>query len=125
MPKKKIFVCIFLIGCIVGLGILFTVDPSKSIWMPKCPTKLIFGIDCPACGFQRAVHALLHGRLKESFMFNPFLYFAMPYLLLAIYCKFMKDGPRKMKLDHFLCSKLMTYGYVTVFFIWFIVRNIK
>jgi hypothetical protein len=46
-----------------------------------CPFKYFTGIDCPGCGFQRSVIALLHGDLHGSFALYPpaiplLLYFA-------------------------------------------------
>ena len=53
------------------------------MWMPKCPTKLLFNIDCPGCGFQRAIHAIIHGEFKRAFSLNPFLFLAAPYAIIA------------------------------------------
>ena len=51
--------------------------------MPKCPTKLLFNIDCPGCGFQRAIHAIIHGEFKRAFSLNPFLFLAAPYAIIS------------------------------------------
>jgi hypothetical protein len=32
-----------------------------------CPSRLLFGVDCPGCGMTRSVTHLLHGRLADSF----------------------------------------------------------
>ncbi|MCC8425200.1 DUF2752 domain-containing protein [Mucilaginibacter sp. UR6-11] len=44
-----------------------------------CPFKWLTGIDCPGCGFQRAVIALLKGNVHESFLLYPP---AIPLLLI-------------------------------------------
>lgn len=36
-----------------------------------CPFKYLTGIDCPGCGFQRAVLALIEGDFHKSFLFYP------------------------------------------------------
>ena len=36
-----------------------------------CAYKSIFGIDCPACGFQRAFLELANGNILESFRLYP------------------------------------------------------
>jgi hypothetical protein len=47
-----------------------------------CPFKYITGIDCPGCGFQRAVLALMQGQWKTSFLLYPP---TIPLLLLFLY----------------------------------------
>lgn len=36
-----------------------------------CPFKYITGIDCPGCGFQRSLLALVKGDLHQSFSLYP------------------------------------------------------
>jgi hypothetical protein len=40
-------------------------------YLLPCPFKYITGIDCPGCGFQRAVIALIQGQWRTSFMLYP------------------------------------------------------
>jgi hypothetical protein len=47
-----------------------------------CPFKYLTGIDCPGCGFQRSVLALLHGNLHQSLALYPA---AIPLLLFFAY----------------------------------------
>jgi hypothetical protein len=47
-----------------------------------CPFKYITGIDCPGCGFQRAVVALLQGDLHKSLSLYPA---AIPLMLFFAY----------------------------------------
>jgi hypothetical protein len=70
-------------------------------WLEKyllhCPFKQITGFDCPGCGFQRSVVALLKGNLAESFHFYPA---TLPILLLALFLlvklKFKFPQPEKI-----------------------------
>lgn len=41
--------------------IYFFVDPASTTLAPRCHFKALTGFDCPGCGFQRALHAALHG----------------------------------------------------------------
>jgi hypothetical protein len=54
-------------------------------WLQKhllpCPFKYITGIDCPGCGFQRAVVQLLQGNLQQSLLLYPG---AIPLIILAL-----------------------------------------
>ena len=52
-------------------------DPAEG-GVPKCMFRTITGWDCPGCGSQRALHALLHGHIAEAWSFNPFVFIAVP-----------------------------------------------
>ncbi len=56
----------------------FCVDPEGAGWMPKCMFRELTGWECPGCGAQRALHALLHGRWAEAWGYNPFLFVIVP-----------------------------------------------
>ena len=47
-----------------------------------CPFKYFTGIDCPGCGFQRSVLALMQGNLHKSLLLYPP---AIPLLLFFAY----------------------------------------
>ena len=48
----------------------FTLNPSESVFFPKCPLYATTGIYCPGCGSQRAMHSFLHLNLKEVISYN-------------------------------------------------------
>src|ERR1700712_1765683 len=48
----------------------------------RCPFKYLTGIDCPGCGFQRAVIALIQGDVHKSFGLYPA---TIPLLLFFTY----------------------------------------
>ena len=47
-----------------------------------CPFKYLTGIDCPGCGFQRSMLALLQGDFHKSFLLYPS---TVPLLLFFTY----------------------------------------
>jgi hypothetical protein len=47
-----------------------------------CPFKKLTGIDCPGCGFQRSIIALIRGNMKESIHLYPA---AIPLLITALF----------------------------------------
>ena len=54
-------------------------------YMLPCMSKQLFGLECPGCGFQRAVVFLLKGDLTASFKMYPGLFpmiFLFAFLLL-------------------------------------------
>ncbi|MGV3763622.1 DUF2752 domain-containing protein [Parapedobacter sp.] len=51
-------------------------------WLLPCPIKIVIGIDCPGCGFQRSLLALLQGQWQESYRLYPP---TVPLLMLLLY----------------------------------------
>jgi hypothetical protein len=50
-----------LTGAAVATAYVGLVDPSRGGTYPVCPSRLLLGLDCPACGGLRGTHDLLHG----------------------------------------------------------------
>ncbi|PWS27372.1 DUF2752 domain-containing protein [Pedobacter yonginense] len=48
----------------------------------SCPLKFYFGIDCPGCGLQRSVLALLRGNFLDSFKLYPA---TVPLILIVLF----------------------------------------
>lgn len=114
---------------IVMAGIFYYfVDPARSVIMPKCPIKMITGWQCPSCGAQRAIHAFLHGNLKEAVQFNLFFIVAIPFLILTVYAVifYKRDKPSNIaiKLYNFVTNRYTLFSYVALYLTWWIVRNI-
>ena len=118
---KKVAIGLLLVGVLV---VLTLVDPAQSIWIPKCPVKLLTGLQCPGCGFQRAAHALLHGDVLGALRFNWFLLYAVPYLLVLIAERFFLRGKWQQRIRRWAEDNRVVWSYVVVYFVWFVVRNI-
>ena len=64
---------------------MFLVDPNNpSNLYPKCPLKIITGIDCPGCGGLRATNALLHGDIMGAVDHNILALVLLPLMLYAL-----------------------------------------
>jgi hypothetical protein len=46
------------------------VDPSGGSVYPLCPSRALFGVDCPACGGLRGTHDLLRGHVGQALDHN-------------------------------------------------------
>ena len=119
----------FIPAIIIMAGIFYYfADPEKSVFMPKCPMKMITGWQCPSCGAQRAIHAFLHGNIYEAIAYNFFFIIAIPFLLITAYAVFMRKRSNPtvitMKLYNFVTNRFTLLTYVIVFILWWIVRNI-
>lgn len=106
------------------LAVLYVLNPVEHQLMPKCPFKLLTGFSCPACGFQRATHAALHGRLGEALAYNYWFTFSLPYLGAVVTEKYVLRGAWKKKAESIVEHPVLIYTYVVTFFAWLVVRNI-
>lgn len=69
------------VAAVAALTYLAVVDPhDPRTPYPPCPTKLLTGLDCPACGGLRATHDLLHGDLAAAVHDNAFLLASGPII---------------------------------------------
>lgn len=60
--------------------VYFAFDPSQSRFFPRCVFLSLTGWQCPGCGSQRAIHALLHGDIVGAWHYNAALLVAIPVL---------------------------------------------
>lgn len=73
---------------ILGAVLFFFANPASSRLFWRCPFHAITGFDCPGCGTQRAIHALLHGNFKEAMFLNALAVFIIFPLALWAYIAF-------------------------------------
>lgn len=108
---------------IIAIVVLYyKFDPSNSVFAPKCPFFLLTGYQCPSCGIQRAMHALLNGEFKTALLLNPFLAIGVPYCILLLFTATIKKKPFE-SLQKVLHHRYIIWGYIVLFFIWWVVRN--
>jgi hypothetical protein len=67
------------IGVIVVLYAIF--DPATNALFPKCPFKMLTGLECPGCGSQRAIHRLLNLDFQGAISQNVLVMVAIPYMI--------------------------------------------
>ena len=118
----------FGIGMVLALALVayYYIDPSQYLLVPKCPVKMLTGLDCPGCGFQRALHALLHGQLREAVAFNPFLLFALP--IVGLWClvrlRIYQRQPEENVSSLVAVNRVLIFLYIAGYFLWFVIRNL-
>lgn len=110
---------------ILAAGLVFYfIDPARYVFVPKCPFKMITGYSCPGCGFQRALHAFLHGHWLEALQYNWFLIASIPYAVALILTNWCLPPKQKASWHKILENRYVIYLYIALFFIWWIVRNL-
>ncbi|WP_329044368.1 DUF2752 domain-containing protein [Amycolatopsis sp. NBC_01488] len=111
-----------------GLGVCCAAvligDPTTpGGWLPVCPTKLLFGIDCPGCGGMRMAYSLMHGDLPAALHYNAV---SLVVVLLFVWSTIAWTVGRLR--GRFVGSWLhwrwtpLTFG--VVFVVWFVIRNL-
>jgi len=82
--------------------------------MLSCFWKKYLGIECPGCGMQRSMVALLKGELKDSFLLFPALIpILCMFLFLLLHLKYdFKHGARILKINFIFASLLLISAYV-------------
>lgn len=108
---------------IAGLA-LYVFNPANYWFWPKCPIKLLTGLNCPACGIQRFIHALINGHFATAITYNYYLVYALPYALALTGIYLLPDSVAKGRLTGIFQSKTAIWFYVVSFCLWFVIRNI-
>jgi len=82
--------------------------------MLTCPSKHFFHFDCPGCGLQRSVIALLEGDIVKSFQLYPAtipILFCLFFTALHLVFKF-KHGAAVIKGAYILATSVIVVSYI-------------
>ena len=109
---------------VIGIVVYSLFDPAGSVLFPKCPFRLLTGWDCPGCGSQRTIHALLHGNIGEGFSHNPLLVLSFPYLGSIVYLEYFNGKFRSPRLRQALMGRTACVVIFCVIMAYWIGRNI-
>ncbi|NMO04438.1 DUF2752 domain-containing protein [Gordonia sp. TBRC 11910] len=120
MAGPAVVVGLATVGCV---GIWFADPTTPGGPAPVCPTKLLFGIDCPGCGSLRAIYSLLHGDLGAAIRYNAVGVVCMALLLWAFgaYCIGLWRGRRVRSWQH---QRWAAVTFLVMIGVWFVIRNI-
>ena len=83
MRRWLIYGCAVLLAVMAGV-VYFTFDPAQEAYFPRCTFLTLTGYQCPGCGSQRALHALLHGDIVAAWHHNAALLVAIPVVLIYL-----------------------------------------
>lgn len=113
---------------IIALGVLlaiWTFMPGR--WMIPCLLYQWTGWQCPFCGGQRMIQALLHGEFVLAFYYNPLLIWALPLMLLALFRIFfpLLSEQHPHATGKILFTDKALFFYLIICFLWGIIRNME
>lgn len=71
------------LGLAAAAGFLFFFNPASpgNQFFPKCPFRLLTGLQCPGCGSTRACYELLHLHPIAAFKLNPLMMLTLPFIV--------------------------------------------
>lgn len=110
-------ITILAIVALIGLP-LYTLLCHLTGKMPPCIFHSLTHLNCPGCGSQRALRALLHGHPMQAWQYNILLPFLILYLLAILLI------PRTTRLHQTITSPRATLLLFITVVAWWIVRNI-
>lgn len=99
-------------------------DPAECAWMPRCPFRLLTGLQCPGCGAQRFLHALLQGRVGEALAHNYFLIPTLLYLALFLLSRILPPCAARQRLTRIVECRALAAAFLIATVAWFVVRNV-
>lgn len=122
-PKKRLAAAVIAVIAVIAAVVFYaTVDPSSTRWAPRCMLRSLTGYDCPGCGLQRAIHALLHGDIAAAWHYNPFLFFILPVGLTYSVVELTDNRFPRLRRIMFAPATLIALCVVTI--AWWIGRNL-
>lgn len=89
---------------------------------PRCTVKTLTGLDCPGCGAQRAIHAMLHGHILEALRHNALFVAELPLLVLLLLTSLLPD--RFHRLRRILVSRTFILILLFTIVAFTVVRNL-
>lgn len=121
MPIKIFYFLLF------GIALIAFATIPGEWWMLPCPLHQWTGWQCPFCGGQRMVQALMHGELMTAFNYNPLLMCTLPLILLGgfrlLFPEMAKRHPHAT--GRVLFTDKALFLYLITYFLWGIIRNIE
>lgn len=124
--KLRIFVWVaiaLLVAC-GGFCYFYFFDTTQSAFAPQCFFLKLTGWRCPGCGTQRAFHELAHLNVAGVARYNPFLFFAIPYLFAIVYAEIARRMGRSPRFVRFLYSRPAIMAVFWLIVAYWILRNV-
>lgn len=112
-PIVVVLLCVF----------FYNVNPSVEEYPIKCIWHLFTGTQCPGCGFQRAMFALIHGDFAAALRYNYFFVLAIPYTFLVILVSWYNYNHVFDRLRDVVLGRRALVTYIVMYVGWWILRN--
>lgn len=106
------------------IAVYYNFNPEMYNFFPECPFHKYLHLDCPGCGSQRAIHALLHGNIMTALDYNVLLVLSIPVLLVHFSLKtYSYFSHKNLELKFWYSPQTPKIIFVVVLVFW-IARNL-
>jgi hypothetical protein len=123
--RKETFRVIIISATVLVLALLyFFVDARRSHLFPACPFFTLTHLYCPGCGSQRAVSALLHGKLIEAINYNVMLVISVPLILYSAFVSVSNLFREKPIIQKIFYSPVFVRIFLVAVVLFGVLRNI-
>ena len=94
-------------GILREIGWILVMGTAYAIWFSftgigiPCPIRAVTGYRCPGCGITHCAVNLLHGRVREAFEANQFVFILAPFgLIYGIWraVRYIRDGSEEISI---------------------------
>jgi len=122
-PRRsvRLVVGVVLLGAAVAYAVF---DPAGPGPFPRCVVYATTGLECPGCGGQRAVHALLNLRIVDAVRANALAVVLVPLLAVHVGRWLLGLGPGG-PLTVIGRSRVATYAVLLAVLVFTVVRNLR
>jgi len=83
IARQRMIAATVWLGLAAGATFLFLFNPTSPAnqFFPKCPFRMLTGLQCPGCGSTRAFYQLLHLHPIAAFKLNPLMMLTLPFII--------------------------------------------
>lgn len=119
---RKVMAIAIVMLLVILASVYYFFDPFEVGWMPRCLWKVLTDTDCPGCGSQRMVHALMHGDIIAAWHANAYALCMIPVIIFLFWLEFTRERHPK------LYARVHTPTVITLLVVsvmgWWVLRNI-
>lgn len=119
--SRRATVLLALIAVAAIAAAYYMLGPESGMY-PRCLFRQLTGLQCPGCGSQRAIHALLHGHVAEAWGHNALLLVELPLIALLLAAQPLRN--RYPQLHRALNSRTLILILLATIIGWTVIRNL-
>lgn len=105
---------------VAAAAFVFLFDPARHDVYPPCVFHSLTGCWCPGCGSTRAIHQLLHGRVRAAIDLNALLVVLLPVVAGA----WLLERGERIRGRRYLSNPIFAWSLVVIVVSFWIMRNL-